>query len=122
MKTAAIVAAFAALAMAGQALAGEACVRPTAPAPVDGATATKDQLFAGQAAVKAFIADSDSFQTCIISSIEAMRAAAKASKTKVAKVAIKDADSQIAANQKDKVDVGSAFNGAIKAFKAANPS
>ena len=66
--------------------------------------------------------DSDTFQTCMIAQMEAMRAAAKASKTKLDKVAIKEADNRIAANQKDKVDVGSAFNGAIKAYKAAHPS
>jgi hypothetical protein len=110
------------LSLAGSAMAQEACVRPAAPASVDGATATMDQLLANKQEVTAFMVASDAYQTCLINDLDAQRTAAKAAKTKVAKETIKATDDQISANQADKVMVGKAFNAAAKAYKAAHPS
>jgi hypothetical protein len=109
------------LILAGSAMAQGACVRPAAPASVDGATATMDQLLANKQEVTAFMAASDAYQTCLINDLDAQRAAAKAAKTKVTKEAIKATDAQISANQADKVLVGKAFNVAAKAYKVAHP-
>lgn len=122
MKTAAILTALATLAFAGSALADEACTRPTAPAPLDGASATMEQVLAAKNEVAAFMTASDTFQSCVISDLEAKRAAAKAAKTKMDKAVIQAANAQIDENQKDKVAAGAAYNAAVRAFKAAHPS
>jgi hypothetical protein len=121
MKFAAILTAGAMLGLAGPALAAD-CVRPEAPAAVDGATATMEQLLAAKAAVTAFITASDTYQTCLIDDLDAQKKAAKASKTKLDPAASKDADAKMSANQADKERVGQSFNAAAKAYKAAHPA
>ncbi len=110
------------VALAGPAMAQGACVRPTAPAPVDGSTATMEQLLGAKTQTSAFIAASDAFQTCVIDDLTAQRAAAKTNKTKVPSETVKAADALISANQADKERVGTEFNTAVKAYKAAHPS
>jgi Skp family chaperone for outer membrane proteins len=121
MKSVMALAVAAAFGLAGPALAQGACVRPTAPAALDGATATMDQLKENQQATKTFIADSDLFQDCVIKDLTAQREAAKAAKKKLDKSVAETADAQISANQKDKAKAGEAFNNAVKAYKAAHP-
>ena len=55
------------------AMAQAACTAPTAPAAVDGTTATKDQLLAGIKAAKAFIAASDAYQECLGDDLKAQK-------------------------------------------------
>jgi|KBSSwiStaDraftv2_1062776.scaffolds.fasta_scaffold28696_8 hypothetical protein len=110
------------LGIAGPALAEGACTRPTAPATPDGATVTMEQLVAAKAEVGAFMTASDTYQTCVIDSLAAARKDAKANKKKIDPAVVKEADANISANQSDKVKVGDAFNGAVKAYKAAHPS
>ena len=112
----------AALAIAAPRLALAACERPTPPAPVDGATATKDQLLAAKGLVSDFITASDTYQSCILADVDAQQAAAKKAKTKLDPAVKKAADAAINANQADKEQVGQAFNASVKAFKAAHPS
>jgi hypothetical protein len=121
MKSVMALAVAAAFGLAGPALAQGACVRPTAPAALDGATATMDQLKENQQATKTFIANSDVFQDCVIKDLGAQREAAKAAKKKLDKSVEKAAEAQITANQQDKDKAGAAFNDAVKAYKAANP-
>ena len=122
MKSSAIVIAAATLILAGPALAGAPCTRPTAPAPVDGATATLEQVMAAKGEVSAFMTASDTFQSCVLDDATAQKAAAKASKTKLDPAIAKAAEAQIEQNQADKVRVGRAFNTAAKAYRAAHPS
>ena len=110
------------LALAGPALAEGACTRPEAPAAVDGATATMEQLLAAKAAVTAFMSTSDTFQTCVLDDLEAQRKAAKKNKTKIDPAVVSAADASVAANQSDKERVGAEFNAAARAYKAAHPS
>jgi len=117
----AVLTALAALGFAGSALA-EDCVRPSAPAAVDGATVTMEQLMAAKKETADFMTASDTFQSCVISDLTAQREAAKAAKTKFDKSIAKAADAKISENQADKVSVGQAFNGAVRAYKAAHPS
>ncbi|MDB5448106.1 MAG: hypothetical protein JWQ97_3423 [Phenylobacterium sp.] len=112
----------AALSLAAPALALAACERPTPPAPTDGATATMEQLVAAKNGVSAFITASDTYQSCVIADLAAQRDAAKKAKTKLDGGVPKAADAAIAANQKDKEQVGAAFNAAVKAYKTAHPS
>lgn len=122
MKALRILAAVGFLTLASPALAQSDCVRPTAPAPVDGSKVTMEQLLAAKTGVSDFIAASDTYQTCLIDGLAAQRAAAKASKTKVDKSVVTDVDAKIKSNQADKESVGAAFNSAVKAYKAANPA
>jgi len=122
MKFVAILMAGATLALAGPALAEGACVRPTAPAAVDGATVTLEQLQAAKNAVIAFMAASDTFQVCVLDDLAAKRAAAKESKTKVDPAVAKALQTQVDENQADKESAGAAYNAAAKAYKAAHPA
>lgn len=110
------------LALAGPALAEGACARPEAPATVDGATATMEQLLAAKAAVTAFMSTSDTFQSCVLADLEAQRKAAKKAKSKLDPAIETASDASIAANQADKERVGAEFNAAARAYKAAHPS
>jgi Skp family chaperone for outer membrane proteins len=107
---------------AGSALAQDACTKPAAPAAVDGATASMEQLLAAKKEVSDFIAASDAYQTCVLDSVEAQRKAAKAEKRKLDPQVSKTADADIKANQADKEKVGADFNAAARAYKAAHPS
>lgn len=122
MKFAMILTAGAILATAQPALAQGACQRPSAPAAVDGATASLDQLIATKNATAAFIGASDAYQTCVLADLAAQRAAAKEAKTKFDSSIADAAQAQISANQSDKEAAGAAFNAAAKAYKAAHPS
>lgn len=122
VRSAALIAAAAAL-LASPALAQTAsCARPDAPAPIDGATATLDQLVAAKAATAAFQTASDTYQQCVLDDVNAQKAAAKASKSKFDSAVAKAANAQIDANQVDKEKVAQAFNSAVKAYKAAHPA
>lgn len=122
MTKAAILALGAALGLAAPSLALADCQRPTAPAAVDGKTATMDQLKAAKEAVTTFIGDSDTYQTCVIDAFKAKKQAAEASKTKLDPALAKEATAQVDANQADKQRVGADFNAAVKAYRAAHPS
>jgi len=88
---------------------------------VDGATATMDQLAGSRKEVGDFIAASDVYQACIIADLGAQRDAAKAAKTKFDKSLEKAANAKISENQADKEKVGTDYNAAVKAYKAAHP-
>ena len=122
MNKAAILALGAVLGLGAPPLALADCQRPTAPAAVDGKTATMEQLMASKNAVVAFMSDSDAYQTCVIDAFTAQKDAAKASKTKLDPAVGKAVDAQVGANQADKERVGAEFNAAAKAFRAAHPS
>jgi hypothetical protein len=107
--------------LAGPALAAD-CARPAAPAKIDGATATMEQLQAGKAEVTAFMGASDTYQSCLLDDLEAQRKAAKAEKKKLDPAVAKATDAKVSENQADKEKVGADFNGAVKAYKAAHPS
>lgn len=122
MRIAAMLLGGALLGLAGPAVAEDACARPTAPAAVDGATATLDQLMAAKNAVMAFMTASDAYQACVIDGLEAQRKAAKTEKKKLDPAVAKAADAKVSENQADKERVGADFNTAAKAYKAAHPS
>lgn len=112
------------LAMAAPALAdSSSCYEPIAPAAVDGKTATEAQLKSSLGDVKEFIKQSDDYQTCLLSDLaEQKRTAARSKDKKPLDPSIEaDADAKIAKNQALKEQVGSEYNAAATAYKAAHP-
>jgi hypothetical protein len=109
------------LAAPGFALAAT-CERPAAPAAIDGATVTMDQLRAAKTGVTDFMTASDTYQGCLVDDLAAQRAAAKAAKTSFDASVAKAVEAKINENQADKERVGAEFNAAVKAFKTAHPS
>jgi uncharacterized protein YgbK (DUF1537 family) len=104
------------------AMAQSMCTAPIAPAAVDGTTSTQEQVRAAVQDAKAFIAQSDVYQTCLGKEIEDAKAKAEADKVKfdtsVARVAMAKADS----NQKMKEKVGAEANSAVASYKKAHPA
>lgn len=110
------------LVFASPGLALAECQRPSAPAPVDGSTATLEQMVAAKQGVSGFMTASDDYQACVLKEFAAKKDAAKAAKTKLDPAIGKAADALISENQADKESVGANFNTAAKAFRAAHPS
>ncbi len=79
MTRAILLAAVASFALAAPAMAQSTCTAPTAPTVPDGKTATADDINKSLTAVKAFIADSDKYQSCLVLDLQNQKdAAAKA--------------------------------------------
>ncbi|MFC3077101.1 hypothetical protein ACFODL_03255 [Phenylobacterium terrae] len=118
-----MIGALAAAALAGPALAQEACTRPEAPA-IDSqaASASVEALTAAKQQTVDFIKASDAFQTCVLAEAKAKKDEAKAKKVAFDSSIADRAQRQVSANQSDKEKVGAAYNAAVKAYKAANPS
>jgi hypothetical protein len=123
MKSASVLAFSAALVLAAPGLAFAAsCERPQAPAAVDGGKASLDELKTAKGAVTTFMSDSDTYQSCVLDDLAAQKAQANAAKSKLDPAVAKAAEEKVSANQADKERVGSDFNAAVKAYKAAHPS
>ena len=106
--------------VAAPAMAQSACTAPVAPAAIDGTKVTIDQLRAAINDAKAFIAASDTYQTCVGDDIAKQKAAA--TKDKPFDGAIEAAAmAKVNDNQAQKQKVGDAINGAIGAYKKAHP-
>jgi hypothetical protein len=122
MNYASILALGAVLGLAAPGLALAACDRPAAPAVIDGAAATLDQLRAAKGEVSEFMTASDTYQGCLVDDLAQQKAAASKQKTKIDPALAKAVEAKINENQADKERVGAAFNAAVKAYKAAHPS
>ena len=118
----AMIAAVAMSAAASQALAQSACTAPKVPAPVDGRTATIDQVLASKQATLAFMDASDTYQSCVLGELANAKAAAAQNKTELPATAADRANGEVAANQADKEKVGAAFNDSVRAYHAAHPN
>lgn len=113
----------AALALNSAAAIAADCVAPEAPAVPDGATSNMDQMLAGQQAVKAFVASNLEYMNCLDPMIKSAADAAKADGASDAAIAtVKELESQYNAAVTREEEVAGAFNTAIRAYKAANPS
>jgi hypothetical protein len=99
-----------------------ACQKPSEPALVDGKSAPMEQLVALKGGVTAFIAASDTYQSCVLDDLKAQQAAAKTAKTPLDPAVEKTAHSNVEDNQAAKERVGKAFNDAVKAYRTAHPS
>jgi hypothetical protein len=101
------------------------CANPEAPAVPDGATATMEDMIAGQTAVKTFQAANIEYMGCLEESFNAAEAEAKEGsdeeKAAATEVYDKAVDAYNAAVSKEE-EVAGQFNISIREFKAANPS
>lgn len=99
------------------------CVAPEKPGIPDGAASTMEQMLEGQQAVKAFVAANLEYMNCLDPKIASAAEAAKADGAgDDAIAAVKELESQYNAAVTREEEVAGAFNTAIRAYKAANPS
>ena len=104
------------------AMAQENCVVPYAPTIPKGETATRDQIVEAQNQVMAFIKASDEYQRCLLVYMNQEDATA-ASEKRLPNAAIKlSLTAKGDANQREKVRVGTEYNNASRAWRAANPA
>ncbi len=94
------------------ALAGpERCQEPFGPVVPDGRTATQAEMRDTRAQVLKFIKDSDAFQTCLVLVMDDPKEELKeAQKRSIIR--------KIDSNQREKEEVGAAYNAALRAFRA----
>ncbi|MEY4878610.1 MAG: hypothetical protein RJB62_78 [Pseudomonadota bacterium] len=97
------------------------CLEPYAPVIPDGATASEEAVLAAQAQVRAFIADSDSYQNCLGVYIRQMDEEATRKREPVDATLRASMIAQISANQREKELIGAEFNEAVRVFNAAHP-
>ena len=113
----------AALALAGTSALAEDCTAPQVPSLPDGATASYDDMIAGQGAVKAFQAENLEYMNCIEPRINTALAAAQAEDaTDADKAAVASLEAAYNAAVSAEEDLAGKFNSAIRAYKEANPS
>jgi hypothetical protein len=98
-------------------MAQEACVEPPAPAPVDGAQVNEEQMRAAMAAARNFIAQSDVYQACLASTVDAAKTQATADGKPLDPAVESTAKAKADANQKVKERVGVEINTAISVYK-----
>jgi hypothetical protein len=98
-------------------LAEDACPEPPAPAPVDGAQVSEDQMRAAAAAARDFIAQSDVYQVCLANAVDAARTQAAADGKSFDQAVEIAARARADANQKVKERVGAEINTAISIYK-----
>jgi hypothetical protein len=94
-----------------------ACTAPAAPGPFDGA-ATQAQLDAGRAAVKDFMAASDSYQRCLGRALGAQHDTAFYMHSNIPRHIARQIEGRAAANQKQKETVAASYNAAATAHRA----
>jgi hypothetical protein len=104
------------LAAAGPAVAWDAEQDPYNYAPACGAPVPPSTIDAGSHdAVTAFLAASDSYQQCLGRALGARQDMAFFAKTNVPVVVVKQIEGKVHDNQRQKEDVGKAYNAAIAA-------
>ena len=98
-------------------VAQDACTQPQAPAPVDGAQLSEEQMRAAMTAARTFIAQSDVYQACLANTVDAARTQAMADGKPLDPAVENDARAKMDANQKEKDKVGVAINTAVGVYK-----
>ncbi len=96
--------------------AQEACVEPTAPAPLEDQP-SPDRMRAALADVRHFIAQSSLYQDCLLKEVDAAKLQAQASGMPFEPMIETSARLKVAASQKAQDDVGMAVNRAITAAR-----
>ena len=109
--------------MAAPALAdASSCYEPIAPAPIDGSTATAEQMKAAHAEVADFIKASDDYQTCLMSDLAQQKEKRQNQGQEAARPLHRGRrESPDGKNQKVKEKVGAEYNTAVQAYKAKHP-
>ena len=98
------------------------CTAPPSPTPPDGATASMEQMLAGQKAVKAFQAANADYMTCLDPLIIAAEvAAAGDSPGPDLKATLAQLNDDYNASVSAEEEVANEFNVALREYKKANP-
>ena len=108
------------------ALAQSACMEPVPPTMPDGKTAPAADVRAAAEAVRTFVTQSDDYQKCLndeyATTVKAGQAAAKEKKQPFdARSLNADREAKIAANQKKKEELGTAYGATAAAYRQAHP-
>ena len=106
-----------AIAPVRSAIAQEACAEPPQPAPVDGAQVSEQQMRAAADAARNFIAQSDVYQACLSSTLQAARTEASARGKPLDPGLETVLRAKADANQKVKEKVGFEINTAMDVYK-----
>lgn len=110
------------LASAVPAAAESLCSEPIAPAAVDGAKVTAEQLHTNLVDVKTFLKQSDQYQDCVNKEWVVARDTAFRSKKELDPALTTDRDNKIKANQALKEKVGAEYNAAAQTYVKLHPS
>jgi hypothetical protein len=99
------------------------CTAPPSPTPPDGATASMEQMLAGQKAVKAFQAANTDYRSCLDPLVTAAEvAAAGDSPGPDLKATLKQLNDDYNASVSAEEEVANEFNVALREYKEANPA
>ena len=96
------------------------CTAPEAPAALDGASATMEQMLAGQKAVKAFQSENIDYMKCLEPEMATAEAAMQVGEDGAGEAYKASQETYNAAVSAEEA-VADQFNTAIRAYKAANP-
>ena len=99
------------------AVAQPVCTEPPMPPAVDGTNVKPDQLRAAVTAAKGFIAESDVYQNCLLSELDAAKTQASTEGHPLDPTVESQMRVKLATNQKTKEKVGTEINTAIDVFK-----
>jgi hypothetical protein len=100
----------------GASFARDNCRAPAMPAPVDGFTASREQIIASMAAMKSYTAASDTFQRCVQDFVATRRAQADASDKPVSMPLVIIENHRILASENNKKKAAAQVKVAIMAF------
>ena len=98
------------------------CTAPQTPALPDGATASMEQMLAGQKAVKAFQAANSEFRQCLDPKVSAaeLESVADAEDENIQTI-LQQLNEDYNHSVSEEETLAEGFNNALKAYKAANP-
>ena len=100
----------------------EECTAPSMPSLPEGATASLEQMLAGQQAVKAYQASNTEYRTCLEPQVSAAEVAASGdSPGPELQEALKQLNEEYNASVSSEEELAAEFNTQLKAYKAANP-
>jgi len=99
----------------------DSCSAPIPPTPVDGSTATKEQLTQAREDTVNFIKASDDYQSCLFADLKAQKAEAVKNKKTFAASIEDGVNDKVQDNQKEKEKVGGEYNAAAVTYKNKHP-
>lgn len=107
------------IAIAAPAWAQDQCVTPKAPVVPDGARATPNQIVAAQNDIKAFVAASDNYQSCLTQEIARQKALAAQNNAELDPNLQTTVQAKSVAQRKDAQQLAETWGAAVEAFNKA---
>ncbi len=102
-------------------IAGE-CAAPSEPQLPDGATATMEQMLAGQKSVKEYQAANSEYRACLDPKVSAAQvAAAGDSPSEAAQTTLKQLNDEYNGSVSKEEEIATKFNTALRDYKTAHP-